>query len=265
MIDTHCHLTDPRLGDRLDDVLAAAAAAGVTGMISIATTPADAAAALAIAEQHDHVYATVGVHPLYAAEFDDDQEFYEHIHEIAPFIGHPKVVALGEMGLDHHYDDPPRDVQRATFARQLDLARTLSKLPIIIHNREATDDVLAMLREAGMPGERYVFHCFTGSVAEVDRILDFGAAVGFTGVVTFSNAKEVAEAADRVPLDRLLIETDAPYLTPEPHRKVRVNEPRYVADVARFLAAKRGLALEAFVEQVDANARRIFPLHEHAV
>ena len=163
MIDTHCHLTDPRLRDRLDEVLAAAADAGVTGMISVATTPADAQAALAIAQAHPHVYATVGVHPLHAAAYDEDEEFYARIGEISPFIGHPDIVAIGEIGLDRAHDDPPLDVQRRTFARQLELAKTLTRLPIIIHNRDATDDTLAMLREAGLPGDRFVFHCFTGA------------------------------------------------------------------------------------------------------
>ena len=260
MIDTHCHLTYPGLHERIDGVLAAAADAGVTRLISVATTPIDGLEALKLAETYPQVYATVGVHPGHADEYDSPDEYLEGMKQIAPFVAHPRVVAIGEMGLDKHYDHPPLDVQRRVFHYQLDLAKTISKKPIIIHNREATDDVLGMIRDSGLPGERFLFHCFTGSAAELDRVLDVGAWVGFTGIVTFKSARDLAEASDRVPLDRLVVETDAPYLTPEPHRKVKTNEPRYVADVARFLAQRRGMTYEDFEAAVDANAERFFGL-----
>lgn len=257
MIDTHCHLTYDGLHERADEVIAAARSAGVTTMISVGTTPDDAARAVRLAEQRAGVYATVGVHPHYAHQVHDEAVLGEAMRKLA---ASPHVVALGEMGLDWHYPDPPAEDQRRVFAWQLAIAKQLPDLPIVIHNREATDDTLAMIREAGTPGERFIFHCFTGEPNEVERILAIGATVGFTGIVTFNSARNVAEASDRVPLDRLLIETDSPYLTPAPHRKVRPNEPKYVVEVARFLADRRGLSLDAFTDAVDANARRLFGL-----
>lgn len=258
MIDTHCHLTFSDLADRVDAVIAAAHEAGVDRMISVGTTPDDAAAALALAQHNESVFATVGLHPHYVGRVSDRARLREAMRCLA---GEPKVVAFGEMGLDYHYDDPPRDAQRQAFAWQLEIVRELDRaLPIIIHNRKATDDVLAMIRDSGIAGDRFVFHCFTGDSDEAGRILEIGAMISFTGIVTFPNAREVAEASDRVPLERLMVETDSPYLTPAPHRKVRPNEPRYVVDVARFLAERRGMSVERFTAEVDANARRFFAL-----
>lgn len=257
MIDTHCHLTFPRLADRVDAVIAAAREAGVDRMICVGTTPDDARQAAALAQRYDAVYATVGLHPHYVAEVTDREALGEAMRELAAW---PEVVALGEMGLDYHYPDPPRDVQQRAFEWQLEVATDFTDLPIIIHNRKATDDTLERIRAVGLPGERFVFHCFTGDVSEVEKILELGAMVSFTGIVTFKNGAAIAEASDRVPIERLMVETDSPYLTPEPHRKVRTNEPRYVVDVARFLAARRGMALADFTSQVDVNARHFFAL-----
>ncbi len=256
MIDTHCHLTYDGLHERVDEVLAAARNAGVDRVITIGTTPADAERAIALAESREGVYVGAGLHPHYAKAHVD---LSAEVARVVSLMAHPRVIAIGEMGLDWHYPDPPRDRQRRALELQLDAAARLDK-PIIIHNREATDDVLDMLRGSGIPGERFVFHCFTGSAAELDAILDFGAYVGFTGIVTFKSAPDLAAASDRVPLGRMLIETDSPYLTPEPFRKVRPNEPRYVSEVARFVARRRGMSLEAFAAAVDANAERFFRL-----
>lgn len=256
MIDTHCHLTFPELHDRIDQVIDAARQAGVDQMISVGTTPDDARQALTIADEHPGVFATVGLHPLYALRVNQHHWLLNEMKELA---AHPKVVALGEMGLDRHYPDPPMDVQQERFLWQLNFVEK-SDLPVVIHNRQATQEVLEMLRQRSLPGERFVFHCFTGSQEELEAILEFGAMVSFTGVVTFKNARDLAQASDLVPMDRLMVETDAPYLTPEPYRKVKPNEPRYVVEVARFLAARRGMTLEAFTAQVDANARRFFRL-----
>ena len=258
MIDTHCHLTFPQLHRRLDDVLARAAQRGVDEMISVGTNPDDALAAAALAQRYAQVHATAGLHPLYVKPGMDLGVVDEML---AWAVGRKEVVALGEMGLDYHYDDPPRELQHEAFGRQLaTIAKLDTIMPIVIHNRKATSDVLAMIREAGLPGERFVFHCFTGGRGEVEQVLEAGAMMSFTGVATFANAREVAEASDAVPLARLMVETDAPYLTPEPHRKVRPNEPAYVVDVARFLAARRGMGFDAFVDAVDGNARRVFGL-----
>ncbi|MFA9476840.1 TatD family hydrolase [Phycisphaerales bacterium AB-hyl4] len=258
MIDTHCHLTFPGLFEQVDAVLARARGAGVDRMISVATTPDDAKRAAALAVDEAGVFATVGVHPHYAGEWADRDALVEAMLAVAGLKG---VVAWGEMGLDYHYDEPTAEVQRQVFAWQLEVVREHGgALPVVIHNREATDDVLAMIREAGLAGERFVFHCFTGSRAELEAVLAIGAMVSFTGIVTFNSARDLAAASDVVPLERLMVETDSPYLTPEPYRKVRPNEPRYVREVARFLAKRRGMSEAEFVKVVDGNAERFFGL-----
>jgi len=259
MIDTHCHLTYDGLHERVDQVLADAADAGVDRMISVGTTPADAERARALSQRKTNVYFTAGLHPHYAEQFTDKAALLDALREK---LADDKCVAIGEMGLDRHYPDPPIDIQRRAFEWQLELASDVANFrgPVVIHNREATDDTLAVLRNAGVAPERFVFHCFTGTADELDAILGFGARVSFTGIVTFNSAKALAQASDRVPIDRLMIETDSPYLTPEPYRKVRPNEPRYVADVARFLADRRGMTLDEFTAVVDANAERFFGL-----
>ena len=256
MIDTHCHLTFPQLNDQLDAVLADADAAGVDRLITVGTAPADARAAVALARRFDHVFATVGIHPHHADEHRERSAVVAAIRELA---ADPKVVAVGEMGLDGHYPDPPMAAQQRLLEWQLNAAAELD-LPVIIHNRRTTAQILALLRASGIAPERFVFHCFTGSAAELDAIIDFGAAVGFTGITTFKNAGEVAQCAARVPIDRMLIETDAPYLAPEPHRKVWPNQPCYLPAIARFIAQRRGLRDDQFIRHVDANAERFFRL-----
>lgn len=254
MIDTHCHLTFAPLYEQVDAVLARAAAAGVHRMITVGTSPSDARTAAALAQAREPVFATVGLHPHEADKCNDRTLIVQTMRDLA---AHPKVVALGEMGLDKHYPDPPIADQRRAFAWQLEVMTELD-LPGIIHNREATDDVLTMIRDHDVASERFVFHCFTGSAAELDAVLESGAMVSFTGIVTFNNANDLAEASDRVPLDRLMVETDSPYLTPEPHRKVHPNEPCYVPHIARFLAARRGISEPQFVATMDTNAQRFF-------
>ena len=257
MIDTHCHLTYKGLSERLDAVLNAAHEAGVDRMITVGTTPDDADAAAQLTQQHDGLFASVGLHPHHVDESVTRESLRDAMHRLAE---QPRVVALGEMGLDYHYDDPPREQQRRGFEWQLEVASEIAHLPCIVHNRKATDDVLAMIRESGVPGERFVFHCFSGDEREATRILKLGAMISFTGIVTFPNAQDVAEASDLVPIERLMVETDSPYLTPAPYRKVRPNEPRYVVEVARFLAERRGMSFETFTAQTDANAERFFAI-----
>ncbi len=257
MIDTHCHLTYPGLIERVEAVLEDAAAAGVDRMITIGTSPADAQLGISLAEQFGNVYATAGVHPGHSDEVHDIEAMKRELREQ---IEHPRVVALGEMGLDWHYSDPPRDTQMQVFAAQLELMSEAPNLRGVIHNRKATADTLALLSEQGVAGPRLVFHCFTGTPEEVELILATGAMVSFTGIVTFASAAAVAEASDLVPLDRLMIETDSPYLTPAPFRKIKTNEPKYVAQVAKFLAERRGMTPQAFTEAVDHNAQRFFDL-----
>lgn len=265
MIDTHCHLTSRGLAERVDAVVEAAHAAGVDRMITVATNEADARGAIQLAKRYPGVFATVGIHPHEAQAWQDTDPLAALFTELH---NHPGVVAYGEMGLDWHYDNPQPAVQRRCFALQLqwiaEQASATDSKPIIIHNREATDDTLAMIADSGLPGSRFVFHCFTGDASELERILSIGASVSFTGIVTFKNSQALAAASDLVPIERLMIETDSPYLTPEPNRKVRPNEPQYVGLVAAFLASRRGMSMDDLVMRVDANAQRFFGLESIA-
>jgi TatD DNase family protein len=259
VIDTHCHLTFPDYLGRVDPVLSAARESGVEGAITISTTTGDAVRALALARAHDKLWSSAGVHPLYADQPADWAEMRS--------VGlDPKCVAWGELGLDRHYDDPPQAVQRAVLETQLAhlvaWRREDPRLdkPVILHCREAFDDLIPMLRETGLPPERFVFHCFTAGPREMRLLLDFGACVSFTGVVTFRNAHETHEAARLAPIERVMVETDAPFLTPEPHRTVRPNEPRFVVHVADALAHLWRRDPAEVRAQLGANARRFFGL-----
>lgn len=256
MIDTHCHLTFPELTDHLDTVIAEARAAGVDRMITIGTTPADAARArdIAVAHAERGVYFAAGVHPHYGPRVT-----LSDLPVIAELVVHERCVAFGEMGVDYHYSDPPRASQHELFAAQLEMVRysRITK-PIIIHCRKAVDDTLAIIAGSGIAGERFVFHCFTETPEDCRKVLDIGAMISFTGIVTYKNAPEVRESFMLVPLDRVMVETDAPYLSPEPHRKVRPNEPKFVTATAKFLADLRGMSYEDFVAATDENARRFF-------
>lgn len=260
VIDTHCHLTFAEFAQRVPETLAEAAAAGVSGVITISTTPGDALEALAIAKQHQRVWCSAGVHPLYTDQGPHDWGV------LALVAADARCVAWGELGLDNHYSDPPGDVQRAVLDEQLALivacARgergpTIDK-PIVVHCREAFADLLPILKRSGLEPGRFVFHCFTGTVAEAKAVLDFGAMLSFTGVLTYANAPELREAARLAPADRLLVETDAPFLSPEPVRKKRPCVPAYVRHTAEALAAARGERFEEFHEQLNRNTSRFF-------
>ena len=253
LVDSHCHLDDSRFDGDREAVIRRAQEAGVGLMLGIGTGdgPPELEAAVRLAEQYDCVYATVGVHPHDAAKASD-----ETLTLLEKLAGHPKVLALGEVGLDFHYDNSPRDQQRRVFADQLQLARKLRK-PVVIHTRDAWSETIGMLEEhwggSGLPG---IMHCFSGGVAEARRCLGLGFYLSFAGTVTYAKATAVQEAAREAPLDRLLVETDAPYLAPAPHRGKR-NEPAFVVETARKLAALRGAPLEAIVAATTANFRRL--------
>jgi TatD DNase family protein len=248
--DSHCHL--PYEG--LEDVaghLVAARAAGVGRFVSVGTDAAQSAAAIEVAGAHDDVWATVGLHPHDASQGVDT---------IVGLLGpdrSPKVVGIGECGLDFHYDHSPRDVQRAAFAEQIALARSLD-LALVIHTREAWEDTWAVLEAEGVP-ERTVFHCFTGGPDEARRCLDLGATLSFCGIVTFKTAGDGREAAALCPLDRLLVETDAPYLAPVPHRG-RTNTPSFVPLVGAAVAAVKGVRQEDVEAATWNNTGVIFRL-----
>ncbi len=256
MIDTHCHLTFPDYAGRLDEVLDDASALGVTGAISIATTTRDSLDTLRLAQEHEFVWCSVGVHPLYSDKGPHDWDVLrQHAKE-------PKCVAFGELGLDNHYDHPPKATQHSVLAEQLSVIESCwdegDTLPIVIHCRKAFDDLIPILKSCKIDADRFVFHCFTGTPEDVRKVLDFGASVSFTGVVTYSNAKDVAEAAVLVPNDRILVETDAPFLSPDPMRGKRPCLPGYARYTAEFLAKIRSVSFSEFHQQIDDNTERFF-------
>ncbi|MBO6512766.1 MAG: TatD family hydrolase [Phycisphaerales bacterium] len=256
MIDTHCHLTFADYAGRIDQVIDEAAELGVTGAISIATTTQDSHDTLRLAREHDRVWCTAGVHPLYADKGPHDWSVLKQ------HAKHPKCVAFGELGLDNHYDHPPKDIQHTVLAEQLATIESCwdngDALPIVIHCRKAFTDLLPILRSTKLDPDRFVFHCFTGTPDEARMVLDFGASISFTGVVTYSNAKEVAQAAKLVPSSRIMVETDAPFLSPDPMRGKRPCMPGYARYTAEFLAKIRGVSFAEFHQHIDENTHRFF-------
>ena len=250
MIDTHCHLTDPRLGSQLEDVLSRARAAGVTRFITIGTSLADDEAAIALCRGRADVQCAIGVHPNYSHEAE-----VSDLPRLRELQAEPSVVALGEMGLDYFHHYAPRAKQFQIFEPQLQLAVELDR-PVVIHCREATDDCLAVMRP--FASVRAVFHCFTGSPDEARKILDAGYLLGFTGAVTFRKNDALREAVALTPADRMLVETDAPYLTPEPHRSHKTNEPAMVVHVAATVGRVKGMTIEEVDRVTTENAARFF-------
>ena len=249
--DSHCHLDDKKFDVDIDAVLDRAARAGVIRMLTIGTGdgPPVLDCAVRLAEKYEPLFASIGVHPHDAAKAGP-----RTLDDLRSLGDHAKVVAFGEIGLDYHYDFSPREAQREIFRAQLDLASELS-LPIIIHTREAWADTTAILRERWSgPG---IMHCFTGTVEQARECIDLGFYLGFGGVSTFPRAAAVREAAAIVPPDRLLLETDSPYLAPVPFRGKR-NEPSYVLHTARVIADARGVSFDDLAEQTTANFERIF-------
>jgi len=250
LIDSHCHLYDTRGAD-LDDVIAAARAAGVVQMVNVGCDAATTAAAIEIAAAHEGVFATAGLHP---------HEAIHGIETILPFLDDPNVIAIGEAGLDHHYDFSPPEAQRAAFAAQIQLAHERD-LPLVIHTREAWDETFDILGAEGMP-TRTIFHCFSGGPAEARRCLDLGAYLSFSGIVTFKTAIDLQAAALLCPLDRRLVETDSPYLAPVPHRG-RTNQPGFVTHVAAFIARLSDTPFDEVAAASVAATRQAFPALAH--
>ncbi len=250
LIDSHTHLDDAQFNEDRAAVIERARAAGVERMLAIGTGggPPDLVAGVRVADEYPFVLATVGVHPHDAAKATEVT--FERLQALA---AHPKVVAIGEIGLDFHYDFSPRDVQRAVFSRQLAVAAEAA-LPIIIHTREAWEDTFEILRREWR-GEG-ILHCFTGDTAQARQALDAGFHLAFGGVLTFPKAEAVREAARITPADRLLIETDCPYLAPAPHRGKR-NEPAFVLETARRLAEVRGQTVEEIAALTADNFERL--------
>jgi len=252
LFDSHCHLDPMRYLDELPEVVARARAAGVSGMAVIGTRAIDSEAAADLASREVGIVAAAGIHPndvgeVVAGEWD----------RIVALAESERVAAIGETGLDWYRDHAPKDVQREWFDRHLRLAQRLS-LPLVIHTRESIADVLAMLREAIARGPlAAILHAFTGTAAEAAEAIDLGCHLGFAGMVTFRSSAQLREVATTVPIDRLLVETDSPFLSPEPLRGRR-NEPAHVVHTARCLALARGCPPEALAAATAANARRLF-------
>ena len=249
MIDSHCHLTYAPLAGQIDDVLRRAREAGVTGIITIGTTLDDSRAALELALSRDEVACTVGVHPSHAHEAPADVA-----GPLADLAGEAKVLAIGETGIDLYHDKTHEARQRVVFIEQMRLAQQIGK-PVVIHSRSAVDECLAVM--ADFPDVPAVFHCFTGTVAEAQRVLDRGYYLGFTGPVTYKKSDELREVVAMCPADRLLVETDAPYLSPEPHRGKFPNEPAWVMHTAAKVAEVRGVSIEEIDRITTENCRRL--------
>ena len=250
LADSHAHIDDERFDADRDEVVARALAAGVSLIVNIGADMASSARSVALAEKYPGIYAAVGMHP------HDSQDMKENDYrQLEQWANHPKVVAIGEIGLDYHYDLSPRPVQKEVFLRQLDVARKTGK-PFIIHEREAHADMLDIIRYAAR-GLNGVFHCFSGSVETAREYLKMGFYISVAGPVTFPKSVKTKEVAKAVPLDRLLVETDSPYLTPQPFRGKR-NEPAYVRLVAEEIANLRDISLAELAETTTANVRRLF-------
>jgi TatD DNase family protein len=264
-VDSHAHLEMEQFDADRGQVLARAREAGIETIVAIGsgTGPGSLDCGIQLAEQHEFIYATIGIHP-HEAKFATDADF----EELVQLAKRPKVIAWGEIGLDYFYDHSPREVQQQVFLRQLSLAQS-AKLPIVIHCRpsdngdDAWQDCLKLLHEHwaanGLGG---ILHCFTGTWAHAAQALDMGFMISFAGNVTFPKAQQIREAAKQVPLDRILIETDSPFLAPVPHRGKR-NEPSFVKEVARQLGELRGLSGEDVGLQTANNFYRFFSLHEN--
>jgi TatD DNase family protein len=257
-VDSHAHLDGPEFDADRDDVIQRARDAGVSAILNVGTGDPHSGAlerAVELAEKHPDIFASVGTHPHDARLCDDAAE-----QRIASLVRQSRrVIAWGEIGLDFHYDNSPREVQIEVFRRQLQLARD-ARLPVIIHTREAEAETIGALKSewagAGLPG---IMHCFSGSLALAQQALELGFLISFSGIVTFKKADDLRSIAAQVPLDKLLIETDCPFLAPTPFRGKR-NEPAFVVEVARCLAALRGVAIEEMARLTSANFAGVFKL-----
>ncbi len=241
-IDSHCHVHDERIPDGEATAVAAARDAGVVAMVTVGCDRATSEAAIAVAARHDGVVATVGLHP---------HEARHGVDTIVDLLDTPGIVAVGEAGLDYYYDHSPREIQRSAFAEQIELAHRRD-LPLVIHSRDAWDDTFGVLGDVGVP-RRTVFHCFTGGPDEARRALDIGAVLSFSGIVTFRGAPEVQAAAVLCPADRMMVETDSPYLAPVPHRGA-TNRPAWVGHVGSFVADLRDVPAAEVAAATSATA-----------
>lgn len=257
LIDTHTHIADPDFDADRNEVIERAAAAGVGKMILIGTDLSSSERAVALAGQYPFMWAAVGLHPHESSQAGDS--LYQMLEKLA---GHPKVVGWGETGLDYHYNHSPREAQRRAFIEQIRLARK-KRLPLVIHTREAWDETFEILENENVRQHAEevgaVFHCFTGDKKVAERAVEFGCYLSFSGIVTFPKANALQEAAAWAPLDRIVVETDAPYLSPQGFRGKR-NEPAFVRETAEKIARLRNCTFDAFFQITSRNAERLFKL-----
>jgi TatD DNase family protein len=255
LFDSHCHLDDEHLAGDVAGVIARAAEAGVTSILAVGTTAESSRNCLAVASRHAGVWSSAGIHPNHAAEAQPGD--WDQIVQLA---SEARVVALGETGLDLYWKDTPLPVQQDYFDRHIRLSQSIGK-PLVIHQRESAAEILAMLREARQRGPLSgVMHSFTGTADEARQFLDLGLYISFAGMVTFKKSDELRAVAAAIPADRILVETDAPYLSPEPFRGKRPNEPARVVHTATRVAQVRGVSADEFARQTTANARALFGL-----
>ncbi len=254
LFDTHAHLNAEQFDTDLEEVIARAKAEKVERIVVVGFDKPTITRAMELIEEYDFIYAAIGWHPVDAIDMTE-----EDLSWIKELSSHEKVVAIGEMGLDYHWDKSPKDVQKEVFRKQIALAKEVN-LPIIIHNRDATEDVVTILKEEGAEEVGGIMHCFTGSAEVARQCMDMNFYISFGGPVTFKNAKKPKEVAKEIPNDRLLIETDCPFLTPHPFRGKR-NEPSYVKYVAEQLAELKGLTYEEIVSITTENAKRLFRMN----
>lgn len=256
LVDTHVHLNDEQYEEDLDEVIRRALDAGVGKMVVVGFDRPTIKRALELADEHPFIYAVIGWHPVDAV--DCTEEDLEWIEKLA--TEHPKVVGIGETGLDYHWDKSPKDIQQELFRKQIALAKRL-RLPVIIHNRDATADVVRILREEDAAETGGIMHCFSGSVETARECIGMNFMISLGGPVTFKNARMPKEVAKEIPLEHLLVETDAPYLAPHPNRGKR-NEPSYVPLVAEQIAALKDIPVEEVARKTTENAVRIYGLDE---
>lgn len=253
LFDTHVHLNASQFAEDEEEVIKRAQSEGVENMVVVGFDKETIQGAIRISEKYDFIYASVGWHPVDAIDMKDEDLLW--IEELA---SHPKVVALGEMGLDYYWDKSPKAIQKEVFRKQIRLAKKV-KLPIIIHNREATRDIVDIIKEEGAEEVGGIMHCFSGSYETAKECIAMNFYISFGGPVTFKNAKKPKEVATELPLEKLLIETDCPYLTPHPYRGKR-NEPAYVKLVAEQIAELKGISYEEVAQQTSLNAKKVFKI-----
>lgn len=253
LVDTHVHLDFPRFDKDREEVIIRARESGLNYIVNIGADLESSRRSVELANKYPFIYATVGVHPHDAKALDDVM-----LKEIKELARQEKVVAIGEIGLDYHYDNSPRDIQQEVFRKQFALAKEL-RLPVVIHSREADVDTMKILKEEGMGKEGGILHCFGSDLKMARECLCFGLYLAFGGVITFNNAVDLRKVVQEVPLDRILIETDCPYLTPTPHRGKR-NEPAFVRFVAETIAEIKGISYEEVSEITTENALKVYNL-----